>query len=74
MTAGLIRELQTVLGSQPLLAGTVTSVQSDGVVVTLPGGAAIRARGSASVNDVVFVRGGVIEGPAPALAPVTIDV
>lgn len=39
-----------------------------------PGGATIRARGQAAVADVVFVRDGVIEGPAPALTLVTIDV
>ena len=39
-----------------------------------PGGATIRARGQAAVADVVFVRDGVIEGPAPSLTLVTIDV
>ena len=38
------------------------------------GGATLRARGDAAVADVVFVRDGVIEGPAPALTLVTIDV
>ena len=42
--------------------------------VQLPGGATLRARGDAAVADVVFVRDGVIEGPAPALTLVTIDV
>ena len=58
MTAGLIRELQTVLGSQPLLAGTVTSVQSDGVVVTLPGGAAIVVNGPLTPQGGCESRGG----------------
>lgn len=33
-----------------------------------------RAARNAAVADVVFVRDGVIEGPAPALTLVTIDV
>ena len=35
---------------------------------------ALRARGDAAVADVVFVRDGVIEGPAPSRKLVTIDV
>ena len=42
--------------------------------VQLPGGATLRARGDAAVADVVFVRDGVIEGPAPSRKLVTIDV
>lgn len=34
----------------------------------------LRARGDAALGDVVFVRDGVIEGPAPSLTLVTIDV
>ena len=56
------------------LFGTVTAIADGVATVQLPGGATIRARGQAAVADVVFVRDGVIEGPAPALTLVTIDV
>ena len=38
------------------------------------GAGTLRARGDAALGDVVFVRDGVIEGPAPSLTLVTIDV
>ena len=37
------------------------------VTVTLPGGGVIHARGQATLGQRVFIRDGVIEGPAPAL-------
>ena len=40
----------------------------------LPGGGVLQARGDAAVSDRVFVRDGVIEGLAPALAIVSIDI
>ena len=39
-----------------------------------PSGATIRARGEAAVTDRVFVRDGAIEGPAPSLTVVPIDI
>lgn len=71
--ANLLKQLRQVLGSQPLLVGDVVSVSGGVAVVQLPGGATITARGSASVSDRVFVRGGAIEGLAPALSLSTID-
>lgn len=38
------------------------------------GGATVRARGDAAMATRVFVRDSVIEGPAPALTPVSIEV
>lgn len=58
----------------PLLCGTVAGLRTDGAIVTLPGGAAIFARGSATVGQKVFVRDGVIEGPAPNLPIEEIEV
>ncbi|WOP15759.1 hypothetical protein [Ottowia sp. SB7-C50] len=51
----------------PLLAGTVTSYDVGVATVELPGGGELRARGEAAVGQRVFVRDGVIEGPAPNL-------
>lgn len=58
----------SLLPQQRLDAGQVVSVDTDGVIVQLPTNDLIRARGTASIGDEVFVRGGVIEGPAPALS------
>ncbi|MFN3494873.1 MAG: hypothetical protein ACK40L_10225 [Hydrogenophaga sp.] len=75
MTTNLFRALLDLLPEAPLLVGTVTVVNSDETVtVELSGGGLLRVRGTAAVDDRVFVRGGVIEGPAPALTSVTINI
>lgn len=75
MTSNLYRALLELLPEAPLLVGTVTVVHSDETVtVALSGGGLLRVRGSAAVDDRVFVRNGVIEGPAPALTNVTINI
>lgn len=45
-----------------------------GPAVQLPGGGVLQVRGAAAVGDQVFVRDGLIEGLAPALAIVSIDI
>lgn len=55
-------------------AGDVISVDDGQVVVQLPGGARISARGDVQVGDRVYVRDGLIEGPAPVLPIEAIDV
>lgn len=72
-TRNLFVQLKKLLGDQPLQAGTVVAV-GDVVSVELPGGAIIAARGEAAVDDVVYVRGGVIEGQASSLPIYTIEV
>jgi len=42
--------------------------------VQLVGGGLVHARGEAGVGEHVYVRGGVIEGPAPALSGVDQEV
>lgn len=63
-----------LLPKRPLLVGTVQAIASGVATIELPGGATIRARGEAAAGDHVFVRDGVIEGPAPILAVVPIDI
>ncbi len=66
--ANLKKIFQSLVAQPPLLVGAVTS--NDGVgmlVVQLPDGSLLRARGDASVATQVFVRDGVVQGPAPAL-------
>lgn len=69
------RALLELLPQAPLQVGEVIAVNTDGTrTVQLPGGGEIRARGTAALNDRVFVRDGLIEGAAPALTILTIEV
>ena len=75
MQTNLYRALRELLPEAPLLVGTVTATHADGTcTVSLPGGGTQRVRGTAPVVASVFVRDGVIEGEAPALTPLTIEV
>lgn len=60
----------------PLQVATVDAVgTADTLIVSLPGGgAALRVRGVASVGDKVFIRGDLVEGPAPALTLFTAEI
>lgn len=64
------KRLLALIPGQPVDAGQVTAVTSAGVTVQLVDGATIHARGEAAIGDHVYVRSGVIEGPAPALTGV----
>lgn len=70
----LYTEFMRLIPTAPLLVGVVDSLFSGGAVVTLHGGGQLRARGTASMGQRVYVRDGVIEGEAPALTPVDIEV
>lgn len=74
MSTNLFRQLLDLLPDPALQVGQVTVVAGGVATIQLPGGGTIKARGTASVGDTVFVRGGVIEGAAPALTVVAIDV
>lgn len=74
MSYNLYRRLRDLIPDDPLVVGTVVSVSAAGVLVQMPDGAQITARGEAETGQRVFVRDGVIEGQAPALAVVTIEV
>ncbi len=63
-----------LLPDPPLLVGTVVSVSGGVATISMPGGGLLQARGNAAVNDHVFFRNGVIEGGAPSLPIVLIDV
>jgi hypothetical protein len=63
-----------MFGEAPLLVGDVVSVDGDVAVVEMPGGGRITARGAVTVGTRVFVRGGAIEGTAPSLTLVLIEV
>lgn len=72
--ANALSTLRELFAGAPLLVGDVAAVSGQTVTVSLPDGAQITARGTATVGQRVFVRGGVVEGTAPAGATVNIDV
>ena len=64
-----------LLPTDPLLTGTVAAVWEDGTAtVELPGGAQIRVKGTATVGQRVFVQTGAIQGEAPALTALVVEV
>jgi len=67
----LFRQLQP---QSRLLVGDVIQTAAGGVVVELPDGSLAQARGDAQIGDRVFLRDGVIEGPAPALSVEVIEI
>lgn len=69
-----LRSFLDLLPPTPLQVGTVTAIAGGVATVELPGGGTLQARGEAAVGTRVFVRDGAIEGPAPVLPVVLIDV
>lgn len=61
------RRLQDLVSGPPLQVGVVLSISAGLATVELPDGGRVQARGDATVGATVFVRGEVIEGPAPSL-------
>lgn len=75
MTAtNLWKRLKQLLPDAPLLVGEVFSVSTYGAIVELPDGAFVSVRGEATVGQKVFIRDGLIEGPAPNLSTVLIEI
>lgn len=74
MSINPFARLRALLAGPPLQVGTVTTIVDGLATVQLPGGNTVRVRGSASVGSSVFFRDGVIEGDAPALPVVNIEV
>ena len=77
MSTNLYRALRELLPEAPLQVATVTTVHTaeGSSTVTWPGGSTQRVRGiNVAVSALAFVRDGVIEGAAPALDYVVIEV
>ena len=68
------RRLVGLLAPPPLLTGVVVSTDGSTSVVTLLSGGSLRVRGTASVGATVYHQGGVIQGLAPSLSGVDIEV
>ena len=60
-------QFRQLLPDAPLQAGTVTEVGAGVVIVQLPGGGVVKARGAAALGQKVFVRDGTVEAVAPSL-------
>ena len=63
----LFKQFLDLLPPRPLKVGTVQSIYSGIATIELPGGGVLQARGEAAQGQRVFVRDGLIEGPAPEL-------
>ena len=72
--SNLYHQFLALLPPRPLQVGTVSAVAGQLCTVQLPGGGVLQARGDAAVSDRVFVPDGLIEGLAPALTVVAIDI
>lgn len=73
--ANIYKALLGLLPGNPLLVGTVVAASGDELRIELLDGALATARGAYSVGDTVSFRpGGAVEGTAPALPVVEIEV
>ena len=72
--SNVFAQFKKLLPNPSLEVGTVTAISGGTASITLPGGGKINARGSATVGSQVYVRNGVIEGPAPSLSVLDITV
>ena len=63
----IFKEFSDIFSAPPLQIGTVLATDGAVCTIELPGGGVLRARGDALVGQRVFVRDGLIEGPAPEL-------
>ena len=71
----IYRQLLDLLPQSPLLVGEVIANHNDGTcTIEMPGNSQIRVRGDTAVGLQVFVKDGVIESEAPALAFAVIEV
>jgi hypothetical protein len=76
MTTNAFRQLLDLLPQTPLTIATVVSQHADVTcTVDYPGGSQVRVRGDGfATSSKVFVRDGVIEGLAPSLTAITVEV
>lgn len=74
MSTNVFALFRNLLKEPRLEIGTVVLVQNGEASISLPGGGVVRARGDATVGQKVFTRNRVIEGTAPDLPIVLIEV
>lgn len=74
MSLNVYRKFIEMLPQRPLQVGTAMSTEGGQTMVELPSGGILRVRGVAAQGQRVFVRDDVIEGNAPQLPIVTIEI
>ncbi len=67
MPENLFAQWRQLFAGGPLQVGEVTAYVDGIATVELPGGGLLHARGDTTIGAHVFVRDGVIQGPAPDL-------
>lgn len=73
--ANLLQAIRAAVQTSPLLVGQVVSITGADVRLQLPDGSLASARGQTTLGATVYFRpGGAIEGAAPALGFVEIEV
>ena len=72
--SNLFKRFKALLADPPLTTGVVLGYDNGVATVSEPGGGQLLARGTTVVGETVFVRNGVIEGQAPDLPVVIIEV
>lgn len=72
--SNLFKRFQRLVAGPPLLVGEVIDETDELLTVEEPGGGRHVVRGTATVGSRVFFRGAVVEGPAPDLPVVEIEV
>lgn len=70
----LYKQFRALIPDAPLQVGVVVAYSNGVATVEELGGGRSQARGDVAVNDRVFFRDGVIEGPAPNLPVENIDI
>lgn len=69
------KRLLGLLPQRPLQVGDIVAVDNGVCDIELPGGGTVKGRGTGyAVGTRVFVRDGLIEGEAPSLTLVEIDI
>lgn len=69
MSANLWQQFAGLIPKAPLRIGTITAVNSGTVTVTLANGGTFIARGTGSVDDVVFIQDGEVRSQVSGLTP-----
>lgn len=70
----LFSVFKELIPSSPLLVGTVSDSYGDTHRVTMLGGGTMMVRGKATLGESVFIRGDLIQGTAPNLPTVSVEI
>lgn len=72
--ANLLSMFNSLIPSTPLTVGQIVASGGDTHQVTLIDGSKVVAMGKGQVGDLVFMRGGTIQGTAPSLTLENIEI